>query len=133
VVQRIVRGYTYISRNYQPGDHIYIVGFSRGAYTARALAGMIATQGLLKTSFKSGSPESYQAATDAWFYYRNTVKVKDETLFADLMTAVLNKSFWTLVKSIFQSTSFNQRLYCSGSHCQRSCLGYCGGDGYPQI
>lgn len=101
VVQRIVRGYTYISRNYQPGDHIYIVGFSRGAYTARALAGMIATQGLLKTSFKSGSPESYQAATDAWFYYRNSVKVKDETLFADLMTAVLNKSFWTLVKSIF--------------------------------
>lgn len=101
VVQRIVRGYTYISRNYQPGDQIYIVGFSRGAYTARALAGMIATQGLLKTSFKSGSPESYQAATDAWFYYRNSVKVKDETLFADLMTAVLNKSFWTLVKSIF--------------------------------
>lgn len=101
VVQRIVRGYTYISSNYQPGDHIYIVGFSRGAYTARALAGMIATQGLLKTSFKSGSPESYQAATDAWFYYRNGVKVKDETLFADLMTAVLNKSFWTLVKSIF--------------------------------
>lgn len=100
-MQRIVRGYTYISRNYQPGDHIYIVGFSRGAYTARALAGMIATQGLLKTSFKSGSPESYQAATDAWFYYRNSVKVKDETLFADLMTAVLNKSFWTLVKSIF--------------------------------
>lgn len=101
VVQRIVRGYTYISRNYQPGDHIYIVGFSRGAYTARALVGMIATQGLLKTSFKSGSPESYQAATDAWFYYRNSVKVKDETLFADLMTAVLNKSFWSLVKSIF--------------------------------
>lgn len=101
VVQRIVRGYTFISRNYQPGDHVFIIGFSRGAYTARALAGMIATQGLLKTSFKSGSPESYQAATDAWFYYRNTVKVKDETLFADLITAVLNKSFWTLVKSVF--------------------------------
>lgn len=101
VVQRIVRGYTYISRNYQPGDHIYIVGFSRGAYTARALAGMIATQGLLKTSFKSGSPESYQAATDAWFYYRNTVKFKDETLFADLITAVLNKGVWSLVKSVF--------------------------------
>lgn len=101
VVQRIVRGYTYISRNYQPGDHIFIIGFSRGAYTARALAGMIATQGLLKTSFKSGSQESYQAATDAWFYYRNTVKVKDEDLLADLMTAVLNKGLWSLVKSVF--------------------------------
>ncbi len=101
VVQRIVRGYTFISRNYQPGDHIYIVGFSRGAYTARALAGMIATQGLLKTSFKSGSPESYQAATDAWFCYRNAVKVKNESLFADLITAVLNKGVWSLVKSVF--------------------------------
>src|SRR5690242_14693912 len=37
----------YISRNYRPGDRIFIVGFSRGAYTARALAGMIAAKGLL--------------------------------------------------------------------------------------
>src|ERR1700676_2203471 len=41
IIARIVRGYTFISRNYSPGDAIYIVGFSRGAYTARALAGMI--------------------------------------------------------------------------------------------
>lgn len=47
LIKRIVRGYTFISRNYQPGDNIVIVGFSRGAYTARALAGLIASQGLL--------------------------------------------------------------------------------------
>src|SRR5689334_13337454 len=47
VIARIVRGYTYISRNYEPGDSIHIAGFSRGAYTARALAGMIAKVGLL--------------------------------------------------------------------------------------
>ena len=39
IVQRIVRGYTFVSRNYDPGDQIFLVGFSRGAYTARALAG----------------------------------------------------------------------------------------------
>lgn len=39
LVTRIVRGYTFISRNFEPGDRIFIVGFSRGAYTARALAG----------------------------------------------------------------------------------------------
>ena len=33
VVSRIVRGYTFISRNFEPGDDIVIVGFSRGAYT----------------------------------------------------------------------------------------------------
>jgi len=55
VVVRIVRGYTYISRNYAPGDAIHVVGFSRGAYTARALAGMICAVGLL-------NPRKYDAA-----------------------------------------------------------------------
>jgi len=55
VISRIVRGYTYISRYYQPGDAIVICGFSRGAYTARALAGMIAKIGLL-------NPEAYDPA-----------------------------------------------------------------------
>ena len=36
VVARIVRGYTFISRSYSPGDAIHLVGFSRAAYTARA-------------------------------------------------------------------------------------------------
>ena len=47
LVTRIVRGYTFVSRNFEPGDRIFIVGFSRGAYTARALAGLIAARGLL--------------------------------------------------------------------------------------
>jgi uncharacterized protein (DUF2235 family) len=37
LIARIVRGYTFISRNYEAGDLIFIVGFSRGSYTARAL------------------------------------------------------------------------------------------------
>jgi len=40
-IERIVRGYTFVSRNYEAGDRIMLVGFSRGAYTVRALAGMI--------------------------------------------------------------------------------------------
>ncbi|MBI3516297.1 MAG: DUF2235 domain-containing protein, partial [Proteobacteria bacterium] len=47
LITRIVRGYTFVSRSYEPGDRIFLVGFSRGAYTARALAGLIAAQGLL--------------------------------------------------------------------------------------
>lgn len=50
IIARIVRGFTYISRNYTPGDAIYILGFSRGAYTARALGGMISRIGLLNAS-----------------------------------------------------------------------------------
>lgn len=39
--------YTALVRNYEPGDRIYLFGFSRGAYTVRALAGLLAIRGIL--------------------------------------------------------------------------------------
>lgn len=46
-VFRIVRSaYTFVKANYLEGDLIFIFGFSRGAYAARHLAGMIARCGL---------------------------------------------------------------------------------------
>jgi uncharacterized protein (DUF2235 family) len=44
--QKIKDGYTHIADVYEAGDEIFLVGFSRGAYTARSLAGMIAICGL---------------------------------------------------------------------------------------
>jgi uncharacterized protein (DUF2235 family) len=38
--------YTQIAHVYSPGDELFLFGFSRGAYTARCLAGMIAICGL---------------------------------------------------------------------------------------
>ncbi len=70
LISRIVRGYTFISRNYQPGDAVTIVGFSRGAYTARALAGLIASQGLLDTPITSDKAEAYCRGAQAWYRYR---------------------------------------------------------------
>ncbi|HTW61007.1 MAG TPA: DUF2235 domain-containing protein [Terracidiphilus sp.] len=49
--QKIQDGYTQIAHVYEQGDQIYLFGFSRGAYTARSLAGMIATCGLPTGSF----------------------------------------------------------------------------------
>ena len=40
--------YTYLMNTYEPGDQIYVFGFSRGAYTARALCGMLNLAGLLR-------------------------------------------------------------------------------------
>jgi uncharacterized protein (DUF2235 family) len=39
----IVACYRWLAANYAPGDEIYIFGYSRGAYTARSLAGLIRT------------------------------------------------------------------------------------------
>jgi uncharacterized protein (DUF2235 family) len=44
--QKIKDGYTTIARSYRDGDEIFIFGFSRGAYTARSLAGLIAVCGM---------------------------------------------------------------------------------------
>lgn len=41
------RAYRFLAKHYQEGDRIYLFGFSRGAYTVRALAGMISFLGLL--------------------------------------------------------------------------------------
>jgi uncharacterized protein (DUF2235 family) len=49
--QKIKDGYTKISHVYEKDDDLFLFGFSRGAYTARCLAGMIAICGLPTESF----------------------------------------------------------------------------------
>jgi uncharacterized protein (DUF2235 family) len=44
--QKIKQGYTSIAHVYEDGDSLFLFGFSRGAFTTRSLAGMIADCGL---------------------------------------------------------------------------------------
>src|SRR5882672_8524855 len=44
---KIERAYRYLMNTWQPGDNVYVFGFSRGAYTARVLCGMLNAVGLL--------------------------------------------------------------------------------------
>ena len=46
--------YAFLANNYSKGDEIFLFGFSRGAFTARSVAGLIAGAGLLT---KSGLPD----------------------------------------------------------------------------
>jgi uncharacterized protein (DUF2235 family) len=41
--------YEFLAKNYERGDEVFIFGFSRGAYAARALAGMIRAVGLVSS------------------------------------------------------------------------------------
>ena len=70
-IERIVRGYTFVSRNYRAGDRIVLAGFSRGAYTVRALAGMITRMGLLPVH----AMQDEQGHHDAELAYRLGVYV----------------------------------------------------------
>jgi uncharacterized protein (DUF2235 family) len=67
ILQKIQDGYTKIAHVYEPGDEIFLFGFSRGAYTARSLAGMIANCGLPTGAF------SDDCVTQAFAAYRDLV------------------------------------------------------------
>ena len=43
----VLAAYEFLVRNYEDGDDIFLFGFSRGAYTVRALAGLIHKVGLV--------------------------------------------------------------------------------------
>lgn len=47
IIQDIEEVYTHLMNQYEDGDRIYIFGFSRGAFTARAIAAMLHKCGLL--------------------------------------------------------------------------------------
>ena len=46
--ENILDAYRFVVWNYEPGDEIYLFGFSRGAYTARSLAGLIRKCGIIR-------------------------------------------------------------------------------------
>jgi uncharacterized protein (DUF2235 family) len=48
ISDNIADAYQFLMRTFQPGDTLYVFGFSRGAYTARALCGMLHIIGLLR-------------------------------------------------------------------------------------
>jgi uncharacterized protein (DUF2235 family) len=64
VDENVRSGYMFLAQNYVPGDRIYMFGFSRGAFTARSLAGFISACGLLKR-------QRLGDIVAAWKYYRH--------------------------------------------------------------
>ncbi|KAK0193172.1 hypothetical protein F5146DRAFT_1137047 [Armillaria mellea] len=59
----VMDGYQFLMQNYRAGDRICIFGFSRGAYTARSLAGMLHKVGLLPPDNRQQVPFAYKMYT----------------------------------------------------------------------
>jgi uncharacterized protein (DUF2235 family) len=70
---RIEAAYRFLVANYQPEDEIYVFGFSRGAYTARSLCGLIRKCGILERRHLNRSPEAMRL-------YRNGKHPRDPQL-----------------------------------------------------
>ncbi|KAI0044175.1 WD40 repeat-like protein [Auriscalpium vulgare] len=56
----VLDAYQWLCENYQPGDRIFLFGFSRGAYQVRVIAGMIEKVGLLHKGHNSQIPFAYE-------------------------------------------------------------------------
>jgi len=67
--QKIEQAYRFLVLNYEPGDEVHLFGFSRGAYTARSLAGLMRKCGVLRRDCFDHAPEAmrryrHRAGTD---------------------------------------------------------------------
>jgi uncharacterized protein (DUF2235 family) len=71
ISQNVMDAYGFLMRHYEPGDDVYLFGFSRGAYTIRAVAGLIYKCGLLQ-------PDNTNLIPEAMRIFRMPVKSSDK-------------------------------------------------------
>ena len=67
--ENVRSGYRWLMQHYDEGDEIYLFGFSRGAFTARGLAGLVARCGVLK-------PDAPMSFADVFARYEKGDAVK---------------------------------------------------------
>jgi uncharacterized protein (DUF2235 family) len=58
-VGNVIEAYNFLVLNYAPGDEIFCFGFSRGAYTARAVAGLVNDIGIISPRDMQDFPDLY--------------------------------------------------------------------------
>lgn len=57
--RNICDGYRFLAERFSPGDQLFLFGFSRGAYTARSLAGLIRNCGILRSDCADRVDQAY--------------------------------------------------------------------------
>ncbi|MER7575060.1 DUF2235 domain-containing protein [Streptomyces sp. NPDC126514] len=65
--RNVVNAYRFLVETYEPGDELFLFGFSRGAFTARSLAGLIHNGGILRREHADRIPS-------AWALYRDRIE-----------------------------------------------------------
>ena len=95
--QNVRNGYRWLMEHYNHGDEIFIFGFSRGAFTARSLAGLIARCGLLKPDAPLSFAqlyERYRKGDSVRPIYKLTLLEKRGEKISDFEERVLLRSAW---------------------------------------
>lgn len=80
--RNILEAYDFLARNYVLGDELFLLGFSRGAFTVRSLAGLIRNCGILRPNainmvrqayqlYRSSSKSSHPKGTESTLFRRS--------------------------------------------------------------
>jgi uncharacterized protein (DUF2235 family) len=102
----VLDAYRYLMQHYADGDRVYIFGFSRGAYTARALAGLLHGYGLLCRGNEGHIPYAWRMYTEKIATQKelNAHTISTDTTFRDTFS---HKNFsihfiglWDTVSSV---------------------------------
>ncbi|KAF7353957.1 DUF2235 domain-containing protein [Mycena venus] len=117
----VMGGYEFLMQNYTTNDRICIFGFSRGAYTARSLAGMIHKVGLLPSDNHQQIPFAYKMYSD-----ETEVGWAQSNAFKKAFSIDVDIEFvgvWDTVNSVgliprrLPFTTSNTIVWFSGCHC----------------
>jgi len=114
ISNHIIGGYNFLMQNWQPDDKISIFGFSRGAYTARALAGMLHKVGLLSRGNEEQIPFAFKmyANQDATGWDMSSAFKR--TFCSDIYVDILG--VWDTVASVGMFTTKDLPFSASNNH-----------------
>ncbi len=70
IFENIEQAYLFLMRNWRPGDQVFLYGFSRGAFTARSVGGLVTQFGILRPEMEAMVP------TLLHFYFLNRTRQK---------------------------------------------------------
>ena len=97
--RQIKRAYGVVASRYRPGDQIILIGYSRGAYAVRSLAGVIDMVGLVKSDYAT-----VRAIRQAYRHYRRGARGETVQAFRDhychAETQVEAVAVWDTVKAL---------------------------------
>jgi uncharacterized protein (DUF2235 family) len=89
LTDKVQMAYTYLMDYWEPGDRVFLFGFSRGAYTVRVLAGMLHSVGLLARG-------GYNLVPYATRLYKSIRGAKESSRYFDLCA----KFRWTFARPV---------------------------------
>jgi uncharacterized protein (DUF2235 family) len=113
--ENIKQGYRNLAKLYEEGDEVFVWGFSRGAYTARSLVGLIRNCGLIKKNYANSDNVNY-----AYSIYRTRDESADTSqaiMFREKYSRMIEIKFlgvWDTVGALgipFKSFGFFNRAF----------------------